>query len=656
MKSLTYAGQLQIVVDCLADGRDILELDKLLTVIENASKSSITVKQLLAIRVLVVISGMLKERIRIESDGADSTLLLSQIMPFVIDQLTSLVKPVLDLCHSHSEVGKECNDLFSLFLLLVEEHPELGVIVLDKIHLFMEYLVNMPDRGTSASKASLSVNEIVDFKGKTSRFIMSKLAIYVYRFVVSCLEHLKETKSITTEVADKVKLLAEHVHQCSLFDCLTHMMYSLLLYSCISGHFVVNKNEETDNSDENFVETLDDRLIECEILALEFAEKILAGRDYWDAYKAGKYAAHQGAWFTASFIFEQLMTKVQSDSCLCWLKSLAQFSHSEKEIQLLLLPKQGSRLVDWLKTKKVSSIHFKDNPVEISLDADLPKWYEKLIETYSSLYSSLETLENVVKPGQAFCFQRWFLALRVKVLAALADIVKLLGTVPFNHDTITKNELVKKSILVEYPQLFQQISRVSFQAKRLAHEFDLMVTSFIGMDRKSLKIISALALNCSILAFIAGFSLYFPEMPMYENVTTCSLEGLKRFSHPALVQDLIGRLWRIDHETSASLWMLSKAIGRPKSCCHFQPGNQIWNFGCGVEDILKVCRYAVTKVVALKNGANKGHNGEDVSQRVNDGCQLLLDVVTKWMHIPFRIPTYFFQVRYAKECSNFLMF
>ncbi|XP_059598418.1 uncharacterized protein LOC100265170 isoform X2 [Vitis vinifera] len=638
----------KIALYSLANGRDILELDKLLTIVDNASKSPITLKQLLVIRVLVDISGKLRERIRIGSDGADSTPLLSQIIAFVIDQVTSLVKPMLDLCCTNSEVEKECQCLFSLLLLLVEEHPDLGVLALDKIHLFIEYLVNMHDGVMSASKASLSVNEIVDSKGKTSMFIMSKLAIYVYRFVVSCLEHLKETGSITTEVVHKVKLLVEHVHRCSLFDCYIHMIYSLLLYSCIAGDFVVNENKETNNHNENLLVTLDDHLIEHETLALECAEKIFAGMDYWDAYKAGKYAAHQGAWFTASFIFERLMTKVQSDSCHCWLKSLAQFSHSEKKIQLILLPKQGSSLVNWLQTKKVSTIHFKDNPVEIALDAagniNLPNCYEKLVEAYSSLCSSLEALESIVKPGQAFCFQRWFLALRVKVLAAVVDIVKLLGTVPFNQDKIT-NEQVKRSILVEYPQLSQQISQVSFQLKRLAQEFDLMATSFIGMDSKSSKIISALALSCSILAFITGFTLYFPEIPVNKNVTTCSLEGLGRFSHSVLIQDLIGRLWHMDHEMIANLCLLLKASGQPKSCCHLQSGNQIWSSGCGVKDVLTVCRYAVTRVVHLQNEANKGHNEEDLSQLTNDGWQCLLDVVTKWMHIPFQTPKYFFQIR-----------
>lgn len=655
MKVFTYAGYLQIVVYCLADGKDMLEFDKILTIIENASKSTITVKRLLAIRVLVVISGKLRERFRIESDGADSTL-LSQTIQLVIDQLTSLVKPMLDLCHSNSDLEKECHSLFRLFLHLVKEHPDLGVLALDKINLFMEYLVNMHNRVTSPSKASSSVNEIVDCKGTTSTFIMSTLAIYVYRFVVSCLEHLKETKSITTQVVHKVKLLVEHVHQCSLFDYYIHMVYSLLLYSCTAGDFVVNENAETDNSNENLLVTLDGRLIEHETLAMEFAEKILAGMDYWNAYKAGKSAAHQGAWFTASFIFEQLMTKAQSDSCLCWLKSLAQFSHSEKKIQLLLLSKQGSSLVKLLETKKVSSMYFKEDAVEISLDADLPKCYEKLVEAYSSLCTSLETLETIVKPGQAFCFQRWFLALRVKVVAVVVDIVKLLVSVPFNQDKITKNEQVGKSVLVEYPQLFELLSLVSFQVKRLAQEFDLMATSFIGMDRKCSKIISALALSCSVLAFIAGFSLHFPETPMFENATSCSLEQLKRFSHSDLIQDLIGRLWYVDHETSANLWRLLKTSGQPKSCFHLLSRNQIWNSGSGVKDVLKVCRYAVTKVVDLQNEANKGNNGEDVSQLTNDGWQLLMDVVTKWICIPFRTPTYFFQVRYVEECSNFPTF
>ena len=77
-------------------------------------------------------------------------------------------------------------------------------------------------------------------------------------------------------------------------------------------------------------------------------------KEYWSSYKTGKYAAFQGAWYTAAFIFGELVTMVQSDSNRHWLTSLTLFAYSEMRIQCFSLPKERSILLGWLDSNRSS--------------------------------------------------------------------------------------------------------------------------------------------------------------------------------------------------------------------------------------------------------------------------------------------------------------
>ena len=93
----------------------------------------------------------------------------------------------------------------------------------------------------------------------------------------------------------------------------------------------------------------------------------------------------------------------------------------------------------------------------------------------------------------------------------MVDIVKILRNIPFDQDNTTNNGKVE-NLMVGYLISLQKITQISLQLKRLAREFDLVTTSFIDMDKKSSKIISELAMSCSLLAFCAGFALYIPSL------------------------------------------------------------------------------------------------------------------------------------------------
>ncbi|KAK9272028.1 hypothetical protein L1049_002397 [Liquidambar formosana] len=622
---------------------DMLEFSKLLTNVENASQSPIRLKRLLAISVLVNISSKLRERTELESGKVSFTSLPSRVISLAIVQINLLVKQVLEFCQTDSEVVREGQRLLNLLLLLVVEHPNLGIFAL-------ESMVNMMHDRVMAIIQPELVNEILEYEGEKSTSIRSKLMFYVHKFLVACLEILNEAGAITKQVLHKVKLMVKHVHQCSVFDWYTHTIYSLLLHFHVMWDSIENENEESYKLDRNLDMSVLVNLVEPGV-------KRLPGNDNWSAYRAGKYAACQGAWLTASFIFEQLVTKVQSHSCYCWLKFLAQLAHSERKIQLLFLPKLGSSLVNWLEVNKIFITPSWDDLCEATQDAagnvNLPDCCEKLVRAYESLSFSQERLETIVTSGEAFYFQRWFLAIRIKVLETVLDILKLLGTSPLNQDNITNSEQVASSDKVNSPKLHQQINslysltQISFRLKRLAQEFDLISTCFIGMDGKSLKIISSLALSCSLLAFSTGFALFIQNLP------SCGLENLGNSSHAMLVQNLVGRLWHIDHETITNLWFLLKVSGHPNTSFHLLSRNQIMSIGCEARYILSVCSYAVTGVIRLQNEVNRVRSEEILSRVAKDGLQLLSDIIKKWMCIPFRTPKYFFQVR---PCAGAVLF
>ncbi|GLT29215.1 hypothetical protein SLA2020_040950 [Shorea laevis] len=50
-------------------------------------------------------------------------------------------------------------------------------------------------------------------------------------------------------------------------------------------------------------------------------------------------------------------------------------------------------------------------------------------------------------------------------------------------------------------------------------------------------------------------------------------------------------------------------------------------------------------MVCLRNEVNKMQNEEIVSHVTKKGLHLLLDVVLKWINIPFQVPRRFFKIR-----------
>ncbi|KAJ0081175.1 hypothetical protein Patl1_12207 [Pistacia atlantica] len=616
------------------------EFAELLRIVDNASQSPNWSKSLHGIHILVDVL------IRLQRITETDTLPLpSQVVSLIMDRVTLLVKTLSDLCQFKSTVFQDIQNLLKLLYHVVRKHPDLGVLVLDKVHSFVEDLVNSKNNVIAGRQADSAVNDNLEFNRESHKAITSKLVCIVNRFVVSCLESLHEAGAINNQVFDKVKLLVECAHHCNFLNCYTHTIYSILLHSQIIWGCMVNRNEEAGGVEGNSHIFVQNSFVEHELFTLEFAKRMLTQGDNWPAYKSGIYAACQGVWTTANFMFGQIITKVQSDTYGFWLKSLSQWAHCEIIIQQLVFVKQGSISFDWLENMLSKDDLSKNGEGNAGHIHEII-FSQALDIAYKSCGSAGRTLETILTSGKTFCFQGWFLALRAKFLGVLVDIFGVLSSLPSEQDNIANDSQVGKSLMVERRKLLRQITQISFKLKRLSQEYDLIASSFTGMDSRSSKILKALALSCSVLAFSTGFALYTHLLPTYGTLmTTDLLEGSQNCSHVMLIQNLLGRLWNLDHETSTKLCMLLEVSDWSKNCFHLQSGNQRLTISCEVKDIVEVCGYAVSGIVCLQHEANKVHNEENLSKVTKNGFQLLSSIILKWMCIPFRAPKYFFKIR-----------
>ncbi|GMJ06275.1 defective in snRNA processing 1, EMBRYO DEFECTIVE 1895 [Hibiscus trionum] len=631
LPSVMHCGALQILHKILLytlpglPSFEKLESARLLAILENASQSPIMSKSLAALRILTDMSTKLWARTNSESFAVHSSPLPLQVISLVMAQVRSLVKPSSDPCQTRNRIFQEVKSLLNLVLQLVGEHPDLGVTVLGEISSFIKYFANL-NENVLASK-QIASGEVIDFEEDMCKAFRSKLLSSIHGFMADCLQILNEAGAITITVFDKVQLLVEHLHHGRVFDYYTCTVYSLLLHSRLVGILIEHPFKQ-------------------ELATLEHACKMLSERDNWHAYKAGVYAASQGAWITATFIFAELIKRVQSDSCHCWLKSLVQFSHSEAKLWLSSLPKQESLLVGSVGMNEIPAF-LKDNFGELGKDAagndSVPNYRVVLVGAYQNACSSIETLERVVISRKTFCFQRWFFSLRTKFLGAVGKILEVLDT--SKQGTFSNIIEVQNNPLTNVKCL-EKFTHFSFRLNKLAKEFDLINSSFIGMESESLKVIATLALSCSILAFSAGFPVFFPNLSAHENLRTRDQEDSKQSNLSLmLLQDLLGRLLHIDQEISMDLCLLLESGGCPRKCSHLQSRNCILKSGHEVKDILNITRHAVSTVIRLRSETNRIENEAIISQVTKNGIELLLDIIGKWLRIPFQMPKQFFNTR-----------
>lgn len=639
---------------------DILEvLSELLTIVENGIKYSSMSQRLLAIFVLVDIYGKFIGGRETNSDGGNFHSFASRLLFFVVDRIFFLLVE-----HHSVELETEQQEVKSLINLLhrlVEEHSDLCHLVMEKICMSVKCLAEKHGRVMGGDELDLSDHEVLHGESKT--VITRNSMLKISQVLASCLESVDKAGAMTAQIHASMKLLVDDLHSCSLFDCYTHTIYSILFWSHNRFYCLRSGVEEINNVVKNLGLTHCDFSMQYEKFTLECSKKILVGKDYWLAYIAGKYAACHGAWFAASFIFCQLVKLVQSHPLRCWLKSLAEFAQSEMKVQFLLLPEKGYAISNWLESYEISGVTFgndlHDTEKGRASKVNSSNRIDNLLGVCRILHSSKELLCSTSTSANIFCFQGWYLSLRVKTIGNVVEMLKLLDTIPLTEDNINSNQQLNGNNLVAISEsllninsLVQSLTQVSIQLERLAQEFDLMTKSFNVIDRKSFMNISALALSCSLLAFTAGFSVLIANLQGMKSSTSSAFQKSEESGFRRLVLDLFRRLQHVDCETSTKLMLLLNASEHPRSHLTKRLMNHNLDISTDTESIITLCSFAVNGALDLRDGATKMHHDSTQSRLTSDSLLLLLITTTKWLQIPFRTPTYFFRIRFV-FCYHF---
>ncbi|KAG2403619.1 uncharacterized protein HKW66_Vig0189060 [Vigna angularis] len=557
---------------------ELREFMRLQTIIENTSQYPGSRKSCLAICILADLCCRTKDRAAIENVFGCSSL-PSHVISLIKDHIKLLLMPLFEDSQNDLTICQELQRLLKILLTVVENHPSLGCLVLDNIKEVIEYyLVTV----ASTDRAVRSTHLAVNFKGKKQNSFIFKFLSKIYRFLVACLDNLYVVGAIDTEVISKVNILAEIVCQCSLIDCYTYLLYHLLLHSQPICDGLVHENDETHPAS-------------CLIKCTTFVNKVLTGTNGWTAYKVGAHAACQGEWSMATIIFRTLIQKVKSVSCCSWLNALFHYSNSEEKFQLPKQPKQGTTSIIEL----VGTIEF---PLSCDYKDDIcPRlarkiydcnYYDQLTQSHMELCSSLKILEASATSSQEFCFQRWFLSLRARVLENLVCVVKTLREVLLNVDQNLNQVETESNDKLQFLKSCQDFNQISLQLFRLAEEFNLLRASFIGMDSESSEVLAAHSLSSSVLAFVTAFG----------------VSNIDQNSHRIFVG------------------VKSSRSGYRACSIRYKD-----------REVVNVCTYVVSSAVCLLQ--------KTASEFTKNALSLVSSTLIKLMHIHLGIPKYFFKVR-----------
>ncbi|CAI9108530.1 OLC1v1008152C3 [Oldenlandia corymbosa var. corymbosa] len=599
-------------------------LSMLFVFINNMFQSSTMSERLFSIWMLLDILGKC-----LGKDGPESgeivSILANQITTFVMDRMFVLMKLDISKYQSSEETGKEVKSLLRIVLNLIEIHSDVCGLVLDKITIFMKHLVDVLG-DINMEKEDVTAGDVSECEALNPL----RCVLYLAKMTNICVEYLEE-QTDSYEFVNPLKLLVDHVLPSASLQLYTPSIYMLLLhfrnsYICIW----LDRNHLTDDSGKYNL-SCGDFFEQYDSFIFESAKKMFERRDFWSFYQAGKHAACLGHWSIATFIFEQLTKLVLSDPNYIWLKSLALISHSEGHLESF--GRIALKKTIFQEGEGIASVFNRSH------------YAEALNEACNGLHAARRTLDASV-PGLSTKFLDWFLFLRAKVLEIMKDIICLLEGVSFTRDTdriMLKESLISLETL---RPLVSSLSRISYRLKKVANECDLLLVSFFGMDAKSAMIISALAASCSLLAFSTGLVFSIPLLyASAENPNSC-LETSEKHFYVMLIHDLLERLNLTEFETRESLLMLLRAYKESTTGCilpHCQ--NKGTGVCCRARCFVKISRYAVREIVTLKTEAAQISSGKSFSAVAVDGFQLLLRVIFKWMQIPFKCPSHFFQIR-----------
>ncbi|MQL96479.1 hypothetical protein Taro_029160 [Colocasia esculenta] len=575
-----------------------------------------------------------------------------------------------------NELKQKCSILLHHILRLIAEYPVLSLMVLDRLRSLIENLIHCHLTFDNKACHRYDVSEMEIDVDKTNNFsesgeccrgnhAVSEIILHVCSFTVPCLLILDENGLAGPEVCAVLKLLVDCLQKSKFCNSDACEMVSFKIHSSVvpfhcgikestmqmlsESELAVNPNLSEDNC-----------WVHRERVTLGFARKMMGKRKHWMVYRVGKYSSHEGLWFAATYAFRKVIDEAKSESVLCWLKCLMLLAAAESEMKLLLFPKLGIKLISELCTDCGSDRSHEGATEERMADYDggiasMHDKRERLLRVHKRICSAQEVLPVVGTLAGAFWFQRWFLVLRGRVFEILLDILGHLGP-HFNNEKIHDTSGPGKESLSHFCSLSVEdinfltshFSCISFQLNKLAREYDFL-TSFVDMDFKSSRMISRIALCCSLLAFCVGFHVYLSGLSCCESIT--SNVGCFGNFPSMLLDDLVGRLFYVYGMDATDLERYMP-VGWLRGCLPSR--KQISRFDHMDRNIIFVSRFAISSFQHLQQEAEKAKSNEDICGVFLKCLQLTRNILEKWMHFPFQAPKYFFRVRHCRGAELFV--
>lgn len=589
----------------------------------------------------------------------DASAIECQVISMIVDYLTHMINQTITNPSERDinmETDMSCTDLkqefrskFRLILLLATEYPLAPLTSLDKIICMLQTLKGIHDKSSLEGIHALVSQEEFHMQRwglqvcHKQDLIYSEIAICIIRFMNAYMKKLNGIASLSSEVRQKLKLLVECIQHSWYSSSATYEIFCLCqdpFVVCSLGREADNQSQNSDESGSGSIGRIYDNIcwVNQEWKSMEFIQRMLQKRNYWAAYRAGKYSCLEGLWFSATFAFRKLVDHVDSTNLFCWLKCLMLLAGSESEIKLLLFPKAGRELVNGLQTvkncdKTFTTVMGGDNDIIVNLSG----WDGKFTKVCGRICSAEETLASAVVSDGVYYFQRWFLHLRAKWLNILADTLGLLNSsVPscINLCNEEENEMLHSTEFAQtLSALMSDFAYESFRLNNLAKDYDLLASSFLDIDIQSFKAISAMALHCSLLSFCIAFTMHFPCSPAYRNVP--------KFSSTLILRDLIERFGTTDDKISRQLMSMAALCDENGQSC---PGICTATPDYVERDNLHIFNFCISNTLSIQEEV-KGVKSEDIPLLTLRGLRLLCDIFRRWMEIPFHIPKYFFTLR-----------
>ncbi|KAL3694652.1 hypothetical protein R1sor_008303 [Riccia sorocarpa] len=568
---------------------------------------------------------------------------------------------------------KEKTTFLSVLLVkLMEGNPRVGWILVDNISVLMESLAEKSYQRRkltwekpqsmvidSDNKENSTADAVSRGTAGTARVddVLQAMLMDLGRCLAICVSFQECQEKGVGEVDNRLRRLTEaladaRVSPSVFLPVIEAKMKSTVLLESLSygGDISAEKGPQIDRTGERRRRGVEERKPLLGKESRSFLNKSVSNfiqeGNGWVAYKVGEKAASCGLWKLAETCFSCLVEKTSSEGCYFWLKALSELCTAESLLQDGETRKdlEGSRSSDMdvdQREKGVSGEESdtadKDGEQESASldDFRLERFAEAAASALNLFPSSISNLSAAVCSERTFDFQRWVLNLRLEMVNCIAELLGLVESISsFDNDAgvIDLEDEGKdnslKNLVSALRACTEKVELLGSRLRKLSEEYDLVTISFMGIDSKTVGILSKAALLCSLLAF-CSLGVFSPQQTSFHPVPNFSVT----FEASAL--DLYYRLQQIESGGWDDLLCFAVQCGSGA----FTGRALIGSFIAERQDtaLLKLCRWAVDSILDVQ----KQHSLLGVVR----GTRLLGQIIEEVLHLPWISPPYFFCTR-----------